>query len=118
MTLITNNLLPGRWENSRNPPTSAELSSTSILRMKIVSASAKVRTGGPHDDKKDLKNDTLRKGVWTGVVPVWLQWGEPMSGADNGYGEAGMAEEYIEKWRLRENQKGKMAAYEAIGKND
>lgn len=117
MTRITDNLLPGRWDKSRNPPTSAELTSTSILKVKIASASAKVRIGGPHDDKKDLKDEALRKGVWTGVVPVWLQWGEPIPGADNGFGE-GETEEYIERWRVAENSKGKMLAYEAIQKDN
>jgi hypothetical protein len=117
MTRITDNLLPGRWDKSRNPPTSAELNSTSILKVKIASASAKVRTGGPHDDRKDLKDEGLRKEVWTGVVPVWLQWGEPIAGEDNGFGD-GETEEYIERWRVGENSKAKNRAYEAIQKND
>ena len=37
MKKITENLLPQRWEKSRTPPTSAELKSTSILRIKIQS---------------------------------------------------------------------------------
>jgi hypothetical protein len=118
MTLITDNLIPGRWEKSRNPPTAAELKSTSILKVKIASASAKVRTGGPSDDRKDLKDEELRGSVWTGVVPVWLQWGEPRAGKDNGFGgEEGETEEYIERWRVGENQKGRMTAYQAIEKD-
>ena len=117
MTRITDNLLPGRWDKSRNPPTSAELKSTSILKVKIASASAKVRTGGPSDDRKDLKDEALRSSVWTGVVPVWMQWGEPRAGKDNGYGGSdGEAEEYIERWRVGENSKGRMGAYAAIEK--
>ncbi|KAH7135107.1 5-nitroimidazole antibiotic resistance protein [Dendryphion nanum] len=111
MTQITNNLLPERWEKSRVPPTKAELQSTSILKVRIASASAKVRTGGPSEDRADLKNAGLRESVWTGVVPVWLQWGEPIPGKDNGR-EA--VEGYIEKWRLGENQKGRLEAYKAI----
>jgi hypothetical protein len=114
MTRITDNLLPGRWDKSRNPPTSAELTSTSILKIKVASASAKVRTGGPHDEKKDLKDEALRGSVWTGVVPVWMQWGEPTAGKDNGVEEV---EGYIEKWRVGENQKGKLGAYQAIEKD-
>jgi uncharacterized protein len=113
MEKITDNLLPTRWSNSRNPPTKAELQSTSILRVKVESASAKVRTGGPSDEKKDLKDTDLVKSVWTGVVPVWMQWGEPIESKDNGAGEV---EGYIERWRMQENQKGKMGAYEAIQK--
>ncbi|KAF1958298.1 5-nitroimidazole antibiotic resistance protein [Byssothecium circinans] len=114
MTLITNNLLPERWEKSRNPATKAELDSTSILRVKVASASAKVRTGGPHDDRADLRDERLRKGVWTGTVPVWLQWGEPVPGVDNGREEV---EGYIERWRVGENMRGKGYAYEAVQKD-
>ena len=68
MTKITDNMLPGRWDKSRSPPTPAELKSTSILKVRVESASAKVRTGGPSDDRKDLKDEALREGTWTGVV--------------------------------------------------
>jgi nitroimidazol reductase NimA-like FMN-containing flavoprotein (pyridoxamine 5'-phosphate oxidase superfamily) len=37
MQMITDNLLPGRWEGSRNPPTKAELASTSVLKVRIQS---------------------------------------------------------------------------------
>jgi len=119
MTLITNNLLPSRWEKSRNPPTPAELKSTSILRVKVMSASAKVRTGGPHDDRKDLKDEALKESVWTGVVPAYLQWGEPVPGKDNGFGgQGGKTEGYIEEWRVAENERIRKAAYEAIEHDD
>jgi nitroimidazol reductase NimA-like FMN-containing flavoprotein (pyridoxamine 5'-phosphate oxidase superfamily) len=63
MKKITDNLLPQRWDKSRTPPTSAELKSTSILRIKIQSASAKIRVGGPSEDRADLKNTALVKKV-------------------------------------------------------
>lgn len=72
MTLITNGVLPKRWENSRNPPTNAEMQSTRILKVRIVSASAKVRAEGPHDERSDVQDGELVKRVWTGVVPVCL----------------------------------------------
>jgi len=37
MKAITDNMLPERWEKSRVPPSSAELKSTSILRVRIES---------------------------------------------------------------------------------
>lgn len=113
MHKITDNMLPSRWNKSRAPPTKAELQSTSILKVKVSSASAKVRVGGPSEDRADLKNESLVKSVWTGVIPVWYQWGEPIPGKENGCEEV---EDYIEKWRLSENQKGKLGAYEAIQK--
>lgn len=71
MELITNNMVPDRWSNTRVPPTKAEIQSTGILRIGISSASAKVHTGGPSADRKDLKNEEVKKRVWTGVVPAW-----------------------------------------------
>jgi nitroimidazol reductase NimA-like FMN-containing flavoprotein (pyridoxamine 5'-phosphate oxidase superfamily) len=40
MKLITDNLLPGRWDGSRVPPTQAELNSTSILRVRVSSGTS------------------------------------------------------------------------------
>jgi len=37
MKAITDNMLPQRWEKSRVPPSSAEVKSTSILRVRIES---------------------------------------------------------------------------------
>ena len=71
MELITNNLISNRWDNTRVPPTKAELQSTGVLRIDVASASAKVHTGGPSDDRKDLKDDEVKERVWTGVVPTW-----------------------------------------------
>lgn len=70
MTLITNGVLPQRWETSRNPPTNAEIQSTRILKVRIESASAKIRAEGPHDERSDLQNEELVRKVWTGVLPV------------------------------------------------
>ncbi|KAF1842902.1 5-nitroimidazole antibiotic resistance protein [Cucurbitaria berberidis CBS 394.84] len=111
MRRITNNLLPSRWENSRTPPTQAELSSTSLLKVKIASASAKVRVGGPSEDRADLKDGELVKGTWTGVVPYWGTWGEPVPGRENGCAQV---ETYIEEWRVRETQAAKVYAFEAV----
>lgn len=111
MELITNNLIPTRWENSRSPPTNAELSSTSILRLRISSASAKIRDGGPSEDRADLKNKELVSKTWTGVVPFWGTWGQPVEAKTNGRDDV---EEYIEKWRTSETTKAKNYAFEAI----
>ena len=83
MEQITNSVVPGRWDNSRTPPDRSEMVSTSILRVRIVSGSGKIRDGGPHDDKKDLDREDLVKGIWTGVVPIWETVGEPVAGTTN-----------------------------------
>lgn len=53
------------------------------------------------------------KKTWTGVVPYWGTWGEPVPGKENGCEEV---EEYIEKWRVSENSKVKKEAFEAVEK--
>ena len=55
---------PGRWDILR-PVTTQELKGTSVLTMPIDEASAKVRTGEPHDEPEDEALD-----IWAGVIPV------------------------------------------------
>jgi uncharacterized protein len=58
-------VLPGRWAEAR-PPTTKELKATSILRLPLDEASAKIRTGGPEDgDTPDAELD-----VWAGHLPL------------------------------------------------
>jgi nitroimidazol reductase NimA-like FMN-containing flavoprotein (pyridoxamine 5'-phosphate oxidase superfamily) len=71
MEKITNSVVDDRWENSRIPPTKTEMTSTQILKVKVVDASAKVRSGPPGDDKEDLKDEELKKKTWIGVIPTW-----------------------------------------------
>ncbi|GAB7343487.1 hypothetical protein MBLNU457_1503t1 [Dothideomycetes sp. NU457] len=83
MELITNTMIPDRWDNSRTPPTKSEVTATGILRVAIESASAKVRTGMPHDDRKDAKDESLTARVWTGVVPVSERLEDPVASPQN-----------------------------------
>src|SRR6185312_5348759 len=64
-------LVPGRWDMVR-APTTQELKATSVLRMPIDEASAKVRTGPPIDEDADYALP-----VWAGVVPVSTTIGVP-----------------------------------------
>jgi len=64
-------ILPGRWAEVR-PPTQAELKATSILRLPLDEASAKLREGPPKDDEEDYELP-----VWAGVIPLALRAGEP-----------------------------------------
>jgi hypothetical protein len=70
---FTEKLLPGRWAEARTPSV-LELRATEILALPIDEASAKVRTGGPHDDD----SDDAALDVWAGVVPLALRYGEPI----------------------------------------
>ncbi|KAH0548274.1 hypothetical protein GP486_008021 [Trichoglossum hirsutum] len=83
MEIITNSVIPNRWNSSRVPPDKAELDSTQVLRVQIESGSGKVREGMPNDGKKDLDRADVLDRVWTGVVPMWDQLGEPIPGPYN-----------------------------------
>jgi uncharacterized protein len=65
-------LLPGRWADVR-APTATELKATSILRMPLDEASAKVRAGPPTDDEDDYGWP-----VWAGVIPLAVVAGDPV----------------------------------------
>jgi nitroimidazol reductase NimA-like FMN-containing flavoprotein (pyridoxamine 5'-phosphate oxidase superfamily) len=67
---FSDRLVPGRWADVR-PPTEQELKATSILRLPLDEAAAKVRTGPPEDEEEDYA-----LGVWAGVIPVALTAGE------------------------------------------
>ena len=69
---FSDRLVPGRWETLR-PPTAQELKATTILRLKLDEASAKVRTGPPVDDEEDYALP-----VWAGVLPLSVVVGEPV----------------------------------------
>ena len=96
MRLVTNSVVAGRWEQTRNPPDGAEMASTTILRVKIVNGSGKIRTGGPGDEKKDTERKDLIGRIWTGVIPIWETVGDPIVGGD---GRLTELPEHISKFR-------------------
>jgi uncharacterized protein len=69
---FTEKVLPGRWEEARQP-NEKELKATSILRLELTEASAKVRVGPPEDDADDY---TLK--IWAGVLPMELKTAAPI----------------------------------------
>lgn len=111
MEKITNSVLTDRWSQTRLPPTKTEMTSTQILRVRIMDASAKVRSGEPHDDRADMKNEEMRKKVWTGVIPTWTQFGEPKAGEGN---LVAKVPEYIKEFVKKENAFGKRNAEDAM----
>jgi uncharacterized protein len=65
---FTEKLLPGRWHDARQP-TAKELRATSVLRLPLDEASAKIRTGPPEDgDTPDAELD-----VWAGEIPLVMR---------------------------------------------
>jgi nitroimidazol reductase NimA-like FMN-containing flavoprotein (pyridoxamine 5'-phosphate oxidase superfamily) len=68
---VTNHIVPGRWADVRWP-NELELKATSVLKLPIDEASAKLRTGPPIDDDEDYELD-----VWAGILPLHTTTGEP-----------------------------------------
>ncbi len=66
---FTNHVVPQRWQDVRQP-NDGEMKATTVLRLPIEEASAKIRTGDPIDDEADYELD-----VWAGVIPLRLQPG-------------------------------------------
>ena len=74
LTVLSNFLLPGRVGNAREP-SRPETRQTTVWRLSLENASAKIRTGPPVEDPAsdyDLP-------YWGGVVPVKTVFGEPES---------------------------------------
>lgn len=72
---LTEHIVPGRWADVRWP-TELELKATTVLKLTIEEASAKIRTGDPKDDEEDYAMD-----VWAGVLPLALAVGTPVPDA-------------------------------------
>ncbi len=70
---FTEHIVPGRWADVRWP-TELELKATTVLRLPISEASAKIRTGPPIDDDEDYAMD-----VWAGVLPLNLKPEPPVA---------------------------------------
>lgn len=64
LEVITDHMIPGRWEEARQP-NEKELNSTLVIGIEIQEASAKVRAEGAIDELDDHKLE-----VWAGVVPL------------------------------------------------
>lgn len=87
MELITDGVVPGRWERTRVPPNKAEMGSTSVLKVTVTTGSAKIRAGPPSDEKHDMESGDVVDSVWTGVVPVHQTLGGPVPGPYNAVAE-------------------------------
>ncbi len=68
-------LVPGRQADLR-PNTQKEIKGTSVLRLSLEHASAKIRAGGPIDDDEDYALP-----IWAGVVPMRTVFDPPVSDA-------------------------------------
>jgi uncharacterized protein len=75
LKLISDRLMPGRWDEVREPLTK-ELVATKILKLPLTEASCKICSGPPDTDPEP--------GLWTGEVPIVTRAGKPVAqdGAD------------------------------------
>ena len=87
---LTEHIVPGRWDVVRWP-TELELKATTVLKLVIDEASAKIRTGGPIDDEEDYTMD-----VWAGVLPLDLRAGTPI--ADDRLDDSIALPKYVEEY--------------------
>lgn len=76
LSLVVDRLVPGRTATLRGH-TRKELAATAVVALPLVEASVKVRRGDPVDEEADVA-----AGGWAGVVPLWLQHGDPVTAAD------------------------------------
>ncbi len=90
---LTEHFVPGRWPEVRWP-NELELKATSVLKLPITEASAKIRTGPPIDDDEDYAMD-----VWAGVLPLALTASEPF--ADPKLETATKLPDYVRKYGKR-----------------
>lgn len=68
---------PGRWDELR-PMTAQELKATTLLRLPLDRASAKIRTGGPVDDEADYELP-----IWAGHIPLQVNALQPVDDVRN-----------------------------------
>jgi len=92
---IANHIVPGRWDDVRWP-NELELKATSVLKLPIEEASAKVRTGPPIDDEEDYAMN-----IWAGILPVELKTCDPIDDdrLDNGAVPPNNITNYTRKFR-------------------
>ena len=88
---LTEHIVPGRWADVRWP-SEIEMKATTVLKLAIEEASAKIRTGDPKDDEEDYTLD-----VWAGVLPLKLETGKPV--ADSRLDNDIAAPDYIQDYR-------------------
>jgi nitroimidazol reductase NimA-like FMN-containing flavoprotein (pyridoxamine 5'-phosphate oxidase superfamily) len=73
MWVLTEHIVPGRWDDARRPNES-EFKGTLMLAMPLDEMSVKIRTGPPEDEDEDYDLD-----VWAGVIPLGLKAGPPLA---------------------------------------
>lgn len=79
--------------------------------MRIETASAKTRAGGPSDEKSDLQNADVVNKTWIGVVPAYTTLAEPVAAEEN---KVKQVPEYLEDWVADVNSMNEQNAIDAV----
>jgi nitroimidazol reductase NimA-like FMN-containing flavoprotein (pyridoxamine 5'-phosphate oxidase superfamily) len=87
MNRFMDHIAVGRRHEAR-PGDANELAATTLLRIPLAEASAKIRIGGPKDDAADMARD-----VWAGVLPMAMVGGQPLPD-----GVERRAPDYVRGW--------------------
>ena len=114
LTSVVNRLYPGRSETLR-PIDGQEFKATTVVRMRIDEASAKVRAKNVADDEEDYALP-----IWAGVIPVHMTIGveDPCPRLQPGVARPGNLAAYRAGRRLDETFAEMQHAYEAAHKTD
>ncbi len=89
MDAFMDKIAPGRNSEIRRG-SKKEMASTTVLRMSLAEAAAKIRSGGPVDDAEDMAIP-----VWAGVLPLALTGLAPVADA----GVEIDAPDYVKAWQ-------------------
>jgi nitroimidazol reductase NimA-like FMN-containing flavoprotein (pyridoxamine 5'-phosphate oxidase superfamily) len=76
LTALIEQVISGRSKDTR-APSADELSKTALIGVRIETATAKVRTGGPDVDPGDAHSKH-----WAGIIPIRQVYGPPISSPD------------------------------------
>jgi len=87
MNRFMDHIAAGRRHEAR-PGDANELAATTLLRIPLAEASAKIRTGGPKDDADDMQRE-----LWAGVLPLAMVGGQPQPD-----GVERCAPDYVRHW--------------------
>lgn len=90
LRLISDHLLPGRWDDIRSP-SRKELAATLVLELPLTECSVKIRDGGPNEDPQDVDRP-----VWGGHVPIVESFGEPIP---DELANGRSVPDYVREWR-------------------
>ena len=90
---VSEQIFPGRWEDARKP-NEQELKATSVLAVPLEECSAKIRTGGAHDEPEDYAMP-----IWAGVLPLRVVGGTPEADPELPGAIAARAPRYLTDYR-------------------